>query len=335
MDHGLPDDNTVKTALALAVRAPSVHNVQPWRWRIAHRSVHLYLDPARALPSTDPDTRDLVLSCGAALHHLSVAFAALGWSALVHRLPNPAEPNHLAAMELVRHRPTPLDVALSTVISHRRTDRRHYSSWPIPPGYLGLVTERATALGAILRQASDLSRDHLIEAIREAASRHAADPDYRFELATWSGKHSTEEGVPARNTPSPRAEDELPAREFAAPQLIDTAQEPDYAELLVLGTSADDRLSRLRAGEAMSAVLLTAINVGLATCPLTEPLEIPEVRRKVRLGVLDDNAYPQVVIRIGWAPTSAPPLQATPAVRSRTWWIHSRRPIGTDRDRPW
>jgi hypothetical protein len=25
MDHGLPDDNTVKTALALAARAPSVH----------------------------------------------------------------------------------------------------------------------------------------------------------------------------------------------------------------------------------------------------------------------------------------------------------------------
>jgi nitroreductase len=312
MDHALPDDNTIKTALTLAVRAPSVHNTQPWRWRIGDRSIHLYLDPSRALPSTDPDQRDLVLGCGAVLHHLCVAFAALGWAAVVHRLPNPADPNHLAAVELVRHRPTPLDITLSAAISRRQTDRRHYSSWHIPPGYLGLVTERAAALGAIVRQAADRSRDNLVDAVRTAAAQHAEDPDYQFELANWTGRHSTADGVPARNAPSARPGDELPGRVFAAPQLVDTAHEPDFAELLVLGTSADDRMSRLRAGEAMSAVLLTATNVGLATCALTEPLEIPEVRRQVQLGVLDDTAYPQAIIRIGWVPTSAAPLPVTP-----------------------
>lgn len=312
MDHGLPDDNTVKTALALAVRAPSVHNSQPWRWRIGSRSVHLYLDPARALPATDPDQRDMVVSCGAALHHLRVAFAALGWSAVVHRLPNPADPNHLASVELLRHRPTPGEVALSAAISLRRTDRRHFTSWEIPPGYLSLAAERATTLGAVVRQASDRSREHLIAATRAAAVRHAMDPEYRFELANWSGRHSTDDGVPARNTPSPRPEDELPARTFVAPQLDDPAREPDFAELLVVGTSADDRMSRLRAGEALSAVLLTATNVGLATCVLTEPLELPELRRDVRIGVLDDSAFPQAIVRIGWVPTSAEPLPSTP-----------------------
>ncbi|QBS45340.1 NAD(P)H nitroreductase [Nocardia sp. CS682] len=312
MDHGLPDDNTVKTALALAVRAPSVHNTQPWRWRIGPRSIHLYLDPERALPFTDPDQRDLVLSCGAALHHLRIALAALGWSAVVHRLPNPADPTHLASVELLRHRPTPVEVALSAAISHRHTDRRHFTSWEIPPGYLSLATERAAALGAVVCHVSDRSREHLIEATRAAAVRHAMDPEYRFELASWSGRHSSADGIPAKSTPDPRTDDELPARTFVAPQLIDTAQEPDSAQLLVIGTSGDDRLSRLRAGEAMSAVLLTATNVGLATCVLTEPLEIPDLRRDVRIGVFDDNAFPQAIIRIGWAPTSAPPLPATP-----------------------
>ncbi|MFG1798061.1 Acg family FMN-binding oxidoreductase [Nocardia sp. NPDC049149] len=312
MDHGLPDDNTVKAALALAVRAPSVHNSQPWRWRIGRRSVHLYLDPARALPATDPDQRDMIVSCGAALHHLRVACAALGWSAVVHRLPNPADPNHLASVELLRHRPTPAEVELSAVISRRRTDRRHYSSWPIPAGYLGLAAERAAALGAIVRQASDRSRDHLVAAARAAAVQHAMDPEYRFELANWSGRHSAADGVPARNTPSPRPDDELPARTFVAPQLSDSAHEPDCAELLVIGTSADDRISRLRAGEALSAVLLTATNVGLATCVLTEPLELAQLRRDVRVGVLDDSAYPQAIVRIGWVPTSAEPLPPTP-----------------------
>ncbi len=311
MDRGLPDDSIVKTALARAVRAPSVHNVQPWRWRIGGRSIHLYLDPARTLTATDPD-RDLVLSCGAALHHLRIAFAALGWSAVVRRLPNPADPNHLAAVELVRHRPTPLDTELSAAISRRQTDRRHYSSWPIPRGYLGLVTERAAAQGAIVTHAGNRHREMLIETMRTAAARHAGDPEYRFELANWSGGHSSDEGVPTSNTPRVWAHDQPPAREFAAPPSADSAHEPDYAELLVISTSADDRLSRLRAGEAMSAVLLTATNIGLATCLLTEPLELRDLRRQVRAEVLDDVAQPQAILRIGWLPTSALPLPVTP-----------------------
>jgi len=109
MDRGLPDDRTVTTAIDLATRAPSVHNTQPWRWRIGDRSVHLYADLERQVSATDPDQRDLVMSCGAALHHVRVAFAALGWSTTVDRLPNPDEPDHLASLKLTDPTPSPLD----------------------------------------------------------------------------------------------------------------------------------------------------------------------------------------------------------------------------------
>ncbi|MGW5922261.1 Acg family FMN-binding oxidoreductase [Nocardia fluminea] len=312
MDRGLPDDNTVKAVLALAGRAPSVHNVQPWRWRITDRGVHLYLDQQRALPATDPDQRDLLLSCGAALHHLSVAFAATGWATVVHRLPNPAEPDHLASVTLVAHRPMDQEIAMSSAIRHRHTDRRHFTSWPIPPGCLGLLTERAMALGAIVRPVDDADRVRLVDAARAAARAHAADPAYRFETAVWSGRHASLDGVPARNTPAPRPGDELPARTFAGAELADPAHGDDHAEVLMLGTSSDDRISRLRAGEAMSAVLLTATNIGLATCALTEPLEVPAQRDRLRSAMLGGTSYPQVFIRVGWAPTSNEPIAETP-----------------------
>ncbi|MFI6366145.1 Acg family FMN-binding oxidoreductase [Nocardia sp. NPDC050630] len=305
MDHGLPDDHTVKAALALAVRAPSVHNTQPWRWRIADHCVHLYLDPARALSSTDRGQRNMLLSCGAALHHLRVAFAALGWSALVHRLPNPAEPNHLATIELVRNRPNSQDIALSAAITRRRTDYRHFSSWPVPLGYLGLASERAARLGAVVRQVSGTPRELLVDPLRDAVQRRAEDLEkYRWELAEWSGRHGTPDAVPAGGTTRVRADDEFPA----GPQTGEVP-EPDFAELLVLGTSGDDRQSRLCAGEALSAILLTATNVGLATCVLTEPLEIPALRPRVRAAGLE--GYPQALIRVGWAPSSDP-LPMTP-----------------------
>ncbi|MFD0598854.1 hypothetical protein ACFQZ4_46565 [Catellatospora coxensis] len=65
-------------AAAAAAQAPSIHNTQPWRWRIGSRTADLYLEPSRLLPATDPDRRLATLSCGTALHHVQVALAAAG-----------------------------------------------------------------------------------------------------------------------------------------------------------------------------------------------------------------------------------------------------------------
>lgn len=67
MKHPTPDADTVRAAVALAVRAPSVHNSQPWRWHVDGRTAELRADLRRRLPHTDPDGRDLLVSCGCAL----------------------------------------------------------------------------------------------------------------------------------------------------------------------------------------------------------------------------------------------------------------------------
>ena len=77
MNARFPDAGTIRTVLALASRAPSVHNTQPWRWLVGAESLHLYADAERQLPNTDPDGRDLIVSCGAALNHCVVALALL------------------------------------------------------------------------------------------------------------------------------------------------------------------------------------------------------------------------------------------------------------------
>lgn len=313
MDHGLPDDVTVKTAVAMAVRAPSVHNSQPWYWRAGESSLHLYADPSRQLLETDPDSRDLLLSCGAALHHLRVGFAALGWRAEVHRFPNPGDPTHLAAVELHRHEASPEEIAMAAAIPRRRTDRRRHSSWTVPRAYVETMAAAAAAEGTVLQVAEDAPRDYLAIAIEQASLKHAEDPAYLTELAAWSGRRVAAEGVPARNTPAPDdTPGALPGRPFADPLLAQpVGGEDDETVLLVLNTASDDDLSRLRAGEATSAVLLTATAAGLASCPLTEPLEVPDVRQKV-IDKVTGGPYPQMVLSIGWAPANADPLPATP-----------------------
>ncbi|GEL19602.1 hypothetical protein [Pseudonocardia asaccharolytica] len=66
-------------------------------------------------------------------------------------------------------------------------------------------------------------------------------------------------------------------------------------------------LSRLRAGEAASAVLLHATEAGPASSLLTQPLEVGPARRTVRDRVLAGSLCAQLVLRIGWAPGAMPP----------------------------
>jgi hypothetical protein len=56
--------------LGLAIRTPSVHNTQPWLWRTSDTGVEPFADWSRQLSRADPVGRDVVLSCGAALHHV-------------------------------------------------------------------------------------------------------------------------------------------------------------------------------------------------------------------------------------------------------------------------
>lgn len=313
MNARFPDHRTIHAVLSLATRAPSIHNSQPWQWRVGDESLHLYADAERQLPNTDPDSRDLLLSCGASLHHAVVALAALGWQAKVTRLPDPLHPAHLAAIEVYRHPASALDIALAAAIPKRRTDRRHYGWWPVPAADITLMGSRAARAGVMLRQVESLPK--LRSIVAEAVWQHATDADYLTELAAWSGRYASVSGVPARNTPPSDPTAPMPGRIFAGPALAqppDTESADDGAVVLALGTKDDSRLAGLRAGEGTSLVLLTATALGLSSCPVTEPLEIAETREAVRNDVFGVSGYPQMLLRVGWAPVNADPLPSTP-----------------------
>ncbi|MER7277265.1 hypothetical protein ABT369_22745 [Dactylosporangium sp. NPDC000244] len=86
----------VAEASVAALRAPSILNSQPWRWRLAGDHAELWADRSRQLTGLDPDGRLLMLSCGAALHHAVVTLHAAGYEAAVDRLPDTDRPDLVA-----------------------------------------------------------------------------------------------------------------------------------------------------------------------------------------------------------------------------------------------
>jgi nitroreductase len=325
MNATAPPGETIHSALEMACRAPSVHNSQPWRWKIAPHSLHLYADRGRLLHTLDPTGREMVLSCGAALHHARIAFPSLGWHTTVHRTPNPAEPDHLASIEFTPTRPDDIDVhtlALANAITTRHTDRRPFLPDPVPDRLVTGLTDAARAEdGMVALAADDRSRRELLLAIEQAGSTQRDSADYRAELIAWSGAHLPfAEGVPSRTIP---ASDDyrrgMPERDFsvAATGELPVPVLDDGALLAVLASRDDSIGDWLRTGEALSAVLLAGTRAGLATCPLSQIAEVAEVRADIRKKMLHDTAWPQIALRIGWPATAEFPAPPTP-----------RRPIG-------
>ena len=182
--------------------------------------------------------------------------------------------------------------------------------WSVIDGFV----HRAADDGVVAR-ALETSAE-LTEAARRAAALHAADSDYLDEQAMWTGGPRREDGVPAPNRPPVDQRDPLLHRAFdsgdgpAGPPRAETAD--GGGQLIVLCTAGDDSFSRLRAGEAASGMLLEATAVGLASCVVTEVLEVVETRLTVRDRLVVDATFPQVIVRIGWLPLGSPELPATP-----------------------
>jgi nitroreductase len=112
---GPSDESTtarLHALVALAIRAPSSHNTQPWRFRIDGDAIELHADRSRALPIVDPHDRALVISCGAALGVLRAAIRAEGFIGEIARLPDRREPDLLARVRLgAPHEPTAAELA--------------------------------------------------------------------------------------------------------------------------------------------------------------------------------------------------------------------------------
>lgn len=308
------DRTTARAVVALANRAPSVHNSQPWRWRLGPSSIHLFADPDRALPATDPEGRGLLISCGAALHHLRVSLLAAGSATTVHRMPDPASPQHLAAVELSPAQPTAEDLALAQAIEKRRSDRRVFSTWPVPDGLVDRLRRAATDQGAALVVLDPARQAGMARLVEHAAVEQSLTPGLAEEVASWSGRgRGSVDGVPAANVPGDTAA-AVPVRHFAGrrmPQNELGRDESDGTVVAVLATEGDGAVERLRAGEALSAVLLAATAIGLATDPISQPLEVPATRARLAADCLPSGRSPQVLIRLGWAPISATPVPPT------------------------
>jgi nitroreductase len=305
---------TLRRIVELATRAPSVHNTQPWRWRGGPHSLELYADRSRTLSASDPDGRNLVISCGVALHHAEVAAGALGWSATVIRFPDPDQPDLLARIVLAPGTPSRHAPELLEAIDKRCTDRRRFTSWPVPDELLTHLAAQATSQGARALPLTDVSeRFHAELLVNRAIDAQHDDRPVMLEQKAWID-HGAVDGVPSGVLPLPADLRSRDHRRFATGLVDDMGgREVEGSDgLVVLCAPTDSPAAWLTAGEGLSAMWLSATVDGLSVVPISQVIEVAETRAAFELEVLGGLARPLVVIRVGWQAISRRQLPRTP-----------------------
>ncbi|MGQ5259942.1 Acg family FMN-binding oxidoreductase [Micromonospora sp. ZYX-F-536] len=289
-------------AAATAGHAPSVHNTQPWRWRVLPDALELRTVADRQLAATDPEGRLLAISCGTALHHARLALAAEGWRAVVERLPDPSDRELLARLTTSgRVAPEPDAMRMVQCMQVRHTDRRPVSDEPVPTAAVGEITRAVAAEGARLQILDGEQVLELAAAAGHADTVEAEDPRLRAELAYWTSRAGTGTGLPPEVLPQQRPQTTVPARDFGQPGGLPVGPGHDRAAVYaLLYGDEDERDSWLRAGEALSAAWLTATRLGVSVVPLSSAVEVEGTRQTLRQ-LLAGLGFPYLVLRLGIA----------------------------------
>ena len=169
--------------IATAARAPSVHNSQPWRFRVSQDVIELWSDPRRRTWS-DASGREMLLSCGAALFGLRLAVRSLGFEPAVDLLPDPARLRLLARVRPGRALPmNVLEARMMAAVPHRHTHRGPFEPAPLPRGLLPRLQNDVLREGAELAVIPPgLGYERLARLVMSAARRGDLDPRARATI---------------------------------------------------------------------------------------------------------------------------------------------------------
>ncbi|NGO41760.1 Acg family FMN-binding oxidoreductase [Streptomyces ureilyticus] len=304
-----------ETCVSAAAAAPSIHNTQPWSFRLDPQSATFQVRAAieRGLRHTDPAGRALHLSVGACLLNLRVAIAHCGWSPVRRLLPSPEDPALLAAVRLagaIARRPTEHRTDLYEAIWRRHSSRLPFSGRPLPPYLRNELAEAARAEGARLWFPDLIETARLLRLTTEAERRNRLDTDRATESSRWVHRDlqpTPDVGLPQAVLGLQDAREHLPLRDFTAQRHTEwRVARPFEATpvIAVLITEHDRRADWLRAGQALQHVWLLATAHGLRASLLNQALEWPDLRSSLS-PTPGRTGHAQMLIRLGYGPEGA------------------------------
>ncbi len=279
----------VDEALAFARRAPSPRNVQPWLFQRQGTGFTLMLEGICSRPVADPFDRELIISCGVALGYAHLYLRSAGVDSASWLFPRVYERQVLADLMLTGKLLPPDTEAKRLVgaISKRTTNWGRFDDEPFSADDERALCNAAMTDGVDVTAVPESQRAAVLSLIRLADGRQLTKPGFQAELRRWP------QGRPAPALAKALALDSQHAAWSAGRDAHEQG-----GRLFLLSTIGDSDEDWMRAGQTLGAYLLAAAARGLATSFLNQPLQLADLRYRLRT-VLTDAGWPQVLLRVG------------------------------------
>ncbi len=303
-----------RVLVGAAVLAPSDWNTQPWRFEVDPESIRLFADAQRALPTSDPDRRGLMVSLGAALENLVVAARAYGLQPTVRYRPNEGARGAVAEVTWNGGGPR-RDRELFGALTARRTNRRNYDGRGLMPQVRAQLNAQV-ADGPRLHwlDGRDALRD-LADLVHDAVHAQVSNRRIQTEQHLWLRTSLRDAARRGDGVPVDALGMSGPANWFAgryydpdswflrfgAGSLAKRAREGvrSAGAVALLTTTVRDESAWFLGGQAYERLALKATQLGLAHQPMNAPLELERFRGPLlrRFGATGEE--PLMLVRCG------------------------------------
>ncbi len=299
--YGGSSDERLMFLLGYAILAPSSHNTQPWKFTVGGNAVQIFVDSTRWLRVADADRRELYLSVGCALENLLIAAEHFGYAYRVDRFPQPGNEELAAQVKFEpRERTSPFkNGALFRAIPQRHTNHQVYKERPIRPADLQRLKACCAEDDIYIYFTSDVEVKRQIDTlIVRGDAIQFADPAFREELGYWIGQgvfgtswlmsHLGQLAMSYINLGKPTAKKDS--------ELLMSAP-----VLALISSAENSREAQVRCGQVFERIFLTAFSLGISVQPMSQIVEVPELKADLNKIIPLEGTFPQHPFRLGYA----------------------------------
>lgn len=299
-----------------AMKAPSGHNTQPWKFENIDDGIIIHPDFSRALPVVDSDNHALYISLGCAIENIIIAASVKGLESTI-QYPEDAKGRIKILFNSANAANVKTD-PLFDFIASRQVNRAKYSDKIVSNEDLQILNSSFKFQGiSLLLLNGRPSYTNVIPLIIEGNNLQFGNKQFVDELTSWfryskSEAEKTKDGLWTASMGLPnmgKLIGNMVMKNFVtakseAKRIQDTLEHTQGLAIFI--SDKDVVASWINIGRAFQRFGLTATKLGISHAHLNMPCEEVTVRQKLAKALGVEGSHPLLLIRYGYAEKKMP-----------------------------
>ncbi len=296
--------------IAYAIKAPSGHNTQPWKFKVQENWIEVYPDFTQELPVVDYNHRELYISLGCAVFNICLAAGQYGYSYNIEII----EETKQSIIKITLEKTQTVKDSLFEQIEKRQTNRNIYTGKSIDNDTLmQLKTLHYNDDIGVYYFENKYSDFQIIkENILKGNEIQMSDAKFKEELISWIrfnkqevDKHQNGLTYKVMGSPSvPNFIGKIILKFFLTPKKqnkLDKEKVDSSSHAVLLTTKSNTIKEWIFLGMSLQKLLLKCTELEIATAFCNQPCEVASLSSKLQKQLPIHDEYPAIILRIGYA----------------------------------